>query len=247
LFFHTNDYWPIKKLVFFFMKYLCFLANSIFTAGYADYKALSTLSHINLCLLGNGIDDFNYVDSVKTSKRSFRFVCIGRDSPNKKLADAIRVYNDIITQTFNQCELLIISPNLTQGTQELIKHSRKIKVVEGADDAKVSELLASCDVLLSASVFEGFGRTIVEAGLRGVIPFVNQNEGHSFISSKVENMFVVNWSNSVSLSVSILELAEILNSKTYGSYVNKLRQQCEYFLWSNIARQIDEKIGFEAG
>ena len=245
LFFHSSNYQRLKKMAFVVIKRVSLLADSVFVAGFADYDALKSLGHKRLRLLGNGFDDFPYHGRIKPESEKLRFVVLGRDSPNKNLSHVITVFTDRLRPIFDYCELIIVAPSLRQETRDLVSACRDTVVIEAADDAEVSILLASSDVLLSASSFEGFGRTVVEAGLRGTIPFVNKNAGHEFIATKVRNMFLVDWREEADLSESITQLVAVLRSDMYGGFCSDLRKQCECFLWPNIAQQVDEILDFK--
>jgi len=176
-FFHTNNFSLIKKLYFNVVTRLSSRAyKTIFAISGNDYDMFQRLNR-NVILQPNAIEPLGHDIS-----RGQDFLYIGRLAQNKNIGRMIEVFA-ILKKTHGVAgDLHIIGPGWDVSIDDMQALANRLGVGEsvqfhGAIAHKNMETIASrCGYFLSASSFEGFGMSMLEAMTIGLIPFVHENE-----------------------------------------------------------------------
>ncbi|MDA0967536.1 MAG: glycosyltransferase family 4 protein [Proteobacteria bacterium] len=179
-FFHTKDLSRIKKYYFnLITKKSCKRYNAIFAISKNDYNIFQGTNK-NLLLKHNAIAPLgNFIASGQD------FIYIGRLSKHKNVNALISTFAELKSEYSTKGKLHIIGPEWDVTREELSKSSQKLDVENDVviygfvADQDMEKILKKCGYFLSASSFEGFGMSMLEAMSVGLIPFVQPNESFS--------------------------------------------------------------------
>jgi len=108
-----------------------------------------------------------------------RLLYIGRFSVNKGLDKMVDAF-DVIADEIPAARLHIVGndfdglyPRLQQRIAGL-RNGGNIQVHMGLSDEGICDVMKTCSFFVSASEYEGFGQTVVEAMSAGLLPIVNR-------------------------------------------------------------------------
>ncbi len=176
-FFHTKNFFSFKKIYFDLVtrstgKYY----RALFAVSKNDYEVFKGVND-NLFLKPNAIAPPG--DFLATGDD---FVYLGRLAKHKNIASLINTFYFLKKKHCLPGKLHIIGPEW-----DVAQHSLSILAAErGIGDSvifhgflapkKMESVLRCCRCFLSASSFEGFGMSMLEAMAVGLIPFVQPNE-----------------------------------------------------------------------
>jgi alpha-1,3-mannosyltransferase len=176
-FFHTKTFSAIKRLYFHFItRKLGKNYRAIFAISQHDYDTFKGVND-NLILKPNAIMPAgNFIAAGDD------FVYLGRLAKHKNVEAVIRTFALLKTRHGKTGKLHIIGPEWDVPRSDL---SSLAKSSGAGDDVifhgfiaadKMSDVLRDCGWFISASSFEGFGMSMLEAMSVGLIPFVQPNE-----------------------------------------------------------------------
>jgi len=176
-FFHTGDFSAIKKAYFKFItsrtgrRY-----RALFAISQNDYNTFKGVND-NLILKPNAITPPG--DFIASGND---FVYLGRLAKHKNVASVVETFAYLKTRHGQQGKLHIIGPEWDVKQSDLILIANRFGVEKDiifhgfVTPEKLEKLLKKCGWFLSASSFEGFGMSMLEAMAVGLIPFVQPNE-----------------------------------------------------------------------
>jgi alpha-1,3-mannosyltransferase len=175
-FFHTKDFSLIKKLYFnIITRFSCKRYQTLFAISQNDYDTFEkeakhiVLQHNAIAPLGNFIasgEDFIY---------------IGRLAKHKQVDLLIKTFAVLKHQHNIAGNLHIVGPGWDVSVEELAKVAEAENVRESVKlhgfiaEEEVQAILPQCGYFASASSFEGFGMSLLEAMSVGLIPFAQPN------------------------------------------------------------------------
>lgn len=176
-FFHTSDFLSLKKIYFSLVtrnsgkRY-----RALFAVSKNDYKIFKGVNG-NLVLKPNAI-----VPPGNFMAAGGDFVYLGRLASHKNIANLIEAVCFLRKKHNYPGKLHIIGPewDVTQRSLSDLAEKRGIGnavILHGfLPPEKMESILRRCGFFLSASSFEGFGMSMLEAMAVGLIPFVQPNE-----------------------------------------------------------------------
>lgn len=175
-FFHTQDFSAIKKIYFKFVtrntgRYY----RAMFAISQNDFDIFKGINE-NLILKPNAIRPCGDFISEGSD-----FVYLGRLSRHKNVDMLVRVFALLKTRYGVSGKLHIFGPEWDVKTKEL--KNLAIELGAGNDvilhgyipEAEIRQVLKNCGFFMSASSYEGFGMSMLEAMSVGLIPFVQPN------------------------------------------------------------------------
>lgn len=176
-FFHTNDFLAIKKIYFGLVtrnagrRY-----RALFAISRNDYRIFKGVND-NLLLKPNAIaapGDFTAAGDD--------FVYLGRLAKHKNVAAIIETFASLKAGYGVAGKLHIIGPEWDVKKADLASLAASLGVEKDVSfhgflaPEEMKKVLRGCGWFLSASAFEGFGMSMLEAMAVGLIPFVQPNE-----------------------------------------------------------------------
>lgn len=176
-FFHTDDFSLIKKLYFnTITRFSSLWYKGIFAVSGPDYAMFKKLNDRTV-LLPNAIEPL--ADAIC---RGADFVYIGRLAEHKRVDRVIEMFARLRNDHKLAATLHIIGPEWDVKIASLEEIARKAGIAGDVvfhgetshDDMKA--IVSRCGYFLSASTYEGFGMSMVEAMSAGLVPFVEGND-----------------------------------------------------------------------
>ena len=178
-FFHTTFARSFKKLFFTTVtraslsQYDCVVANSV-----NDLELFRRIARKRLVMIENGVNTQKFADSGSSTFKP-SFIYLGRFSSNKGLDNLVDSF-ELLADQVPGARLYIVGndfdglyPKL-QNHIDSLRHGGNIQVLMGLSDAEIRETMKDCSFFVSASEYEGFGQTVVEAMSAGLLPVVNR-------------------------------------------------------------------------
>jgi len=185
--FHTKNISIAKWFYFNIMeRILLGLADQIIAVSKNDYEMFGKICK-KITLIENGVD----ISKFKSGKKKpGTMLYLGRFSKNKRIELLINAIANLKNENFK----LIIAGTDSEGLLEnYLKKTKELGVAEkiefilNPDEKKVIELYSKSEFFVSASEYEGFGISLVEAMASKCIPIVQNNSGFKSILLDFEN------------------------------------------------------------
>ncbi len=176
-FFHTQDYAAIKKLYFrLITRNTGKRYRALFAISQNDYNIFKGINE-NLILKPNAITPLG--DFLTDGKD---FLYLGRLARHKQVDALIKTFAILKHKHELAGNLHIIGPEWDAKIKDLTLLAKRLGVSEKVifhgfiSPEEMQKILQGCGTFLSASSFEGFGMSMLEAMSLGLIPFVQPNE-----------------------------------------------------------------------
>lgn len=176
-FFHTKDFSLVKQVYFHTVTRISsFFYKAIFAISGNDFEMFKRLSN-KVTLLPNAVEPLG-----KGITAGSDFLYIGRLAEHKRVERVIEVFARLKGDHNIAGKLHIVGPEWDIKIEPLRKlaHARGVEadtIFHGAASReRMVEIAKECGYFLSASTFEGFGMSMIEAMSVGMIPFVEANE-----------------------------------------------------------------------
>lgn len=177
-FFHTPFAAAAKKVFFRAVTPLSMRAyDRVIACSRADYDLFETVAGKRLQIVHNGVDHLKFADaSSPVLKPSFLF--IGRFSENKGIEDLIAAFGEL-SKTAPDARLHIAGTDwggLLASYREQLKTTPNAQNVHfhlNLDDAQLKALMKDCSFFISASKYEAFALTALEAMSAGLLPILS--------------------------------------------------------------------------
>ncbi len=236
-FFHTKDYSLAKKIYFNTMTRLssAFYKN-IFAISRNDFDKFSEISN-KVTLLHNAAESIS-----KDISKGNDFIFIGRLAANKHVDRIIDAFSEMIKRHQVHGNLHIVGPSWDVSIEILVQRAKdrgaahRIKFYGGTTSQKVKEIVSQCGYFLSASSYEGFGMSMLEAMSAGLIPYVQPNEAFKELVQNAGVGMLIDYKDSVAAAEQISQnILSILphDRKVAQDYAAK-------FSWQELVQKTDE-------
>ena len=176
-FFHTRKYRSIKKIYFrTILPVVLQHVDKVIAVSSHDYDMFRKICKHTI-LVQNGID-FRGFSQVNKNIQKNSFLYYGRISKNKRLDNLVKTFS-YLKQDIPDFKLNIIGPDwedLMERLQILVKNEGIENNVCFVGEVKNDELLKYLETsqyFVSATEYEGFGLTVLEAMASQTIPIIN--------------------------------------------------------------------------
>lgn len=199
-FFHTSFAQRLKQ-VYFRTVTKTALRNyrRVIACSENDARTFRTIAGNRVGLIENGVDIDKFKDASSQAFRP-RIVYFGRFAPHKGLVTLIRAFEHV-SREIPGAELVLIGSD-SDGTLAQVKaaaqssmHASSIRILTNLSDAEIKSELSKCSFFASASEYEGFGLTVVEALSAGLVPIVNAIASFKAIVERAGVGLVTNFSD----------------------------------------------------
>jgi glycosyltransferase involved in cell wall biosynthesis len=186
-------------------------------------------------VVGNGVNVEDYPFSA--NKIPCNLIYIGRLTELKRVSSLIEPIS-MVREKFPQVKLHIVGDgpkheDVRRKIEEL-HLSQNVSMHGYVPERQKIELLSSCAVYVSNSIFEGFGIPLVEAMATGAVPVASDIEGHRFVFQNANVGYLVK--NTEEMATKITDLlsneAERLRLATNG---RRLVEQ--KWTWAKVAQR----------
>ena len=142
-----------------------------------DAQTFRTIAGDRVALIENGVDIEKF-RNASSEAYSARIAYFGRFASHKGVLNLIRSF-ECVRREIPDAQLVMIGSDsdgmLAQINEAVASsaHSDGINVLTDRSDAEIKAELSRCSFFASASEYEGFGLTLVEALSAGLVPMVN--------------------------------------------------------------------------
>jgi alpha-1,3-mannosyltransferase len=235
-FFHTKDFSLIKTLYFqTITRFSSLMYRALFAISQNDFDTFKGFNK-NLILQPNAVEPLG-----EDLSQGAGFLYIGRLAQHKNVPAVIEVFSYLKKNHQIPGKLHIVGPAWDVSLEELRHAAQKHDV---ADDVilhgaktpeEMGEIAKECGYFVSASSFEGFGMSMLEAMSAGLIPFVHRNESFSELVAQSGVGQVLDYHNPA-------EAARIIAAALPGMTVEHRRKAQEFstrYSWPALVRNTE--------
>jgi alpha-1,3-mannosyltransferase len=242
-FFHTKSISLLKKIYFHFIQRLFVFGNTdaVFCDSEHDFQVFSKISKKTV-LINNGVAVERFL-KAKAKKKRNSFLFVGRFSKNKMIGNLIEAFAEL-KRFYGKARLSIVGMDF-EGLLPLLEEKtskkglrKEIKIVSGPVSQKELERhYASSEFFISASSYEGFGISAVEAMAAGCIPILNDIPSFNQFVKDAKNGFIIDFSNPKKAAEKVLHALKL--SKAEKARLSKAaRKKAEEFEWRKVVKKI---------
>ncbi len=232
-FFHTKDFSLIKTIYFNTITRFTSLAyKAIFAISQNDYDTFKGLNS-NVVLYPNAIEPLGQEISNGQD-----FIYIGRLAEHKRVDRVIEVFGKLKKNHNVPGRLHIVGPEWDVTVESLRTRATECGVLDdvvfmgAATRPQMQAVARECGYFLSASTFEGFGMSMLEAMSVGMVPFVEANESFRELVARSGVGLCGNYADSDAMAASI---AAALPAKTEDR--TKASAFAARFSWDELVRK----------
>jgi alpha-1,3-mannosyltransferase len=177
-FFHTDFALGLKRVYFQTVTRMSLRKyQRVFACSANDARTFQPVAGSRVKLIDNGVNTEKFLDASPTTF-SPSLVYFGRFASHKGLHRLLDVFRAIL-QIFPDARLTFIGSDWDGTLASVQKRANdpafdgKITIATDLDDASTRARLQKCSFFISASEYEGFGLTVVEALSAGLVPIVS--------------------------------------------------------------------------
>ncbi|MDD5148091.1 MAG: glycosyltransferase family 4 protein [Candidatus ainarchaeum sp.] len=245
--FHTNKKSLFKKAYFFGWNRLALKAfKKIVCVSKNDFELFSKMvKKEKLALIENGIDFEKF--SGKNGKRRNSFVFVGRLSRNKRIDNLIGCF--AVLGKKQDFELHIVGPDFDNLVESMKKKAEEAGIGKNVffhgevPEKRLVELMQSAEFFVSASEYEGFGLTALEAMAAGCIPVLNNIDSFRNFVKNAENGFIAEFEKNNEAAERISGVMRLAPGRR-KEIAQKAAKTAEEFSWKKKALEY-EKVYLE--
>ncbi len=239
--FHTKDFYNVKEIYFnFWCKFTLKRFNKIIAVSKNDAQLFSKISS-NVVFIPNAIEMYVF-DGVGGSPEDYSFLYVGRISKNKRLDNMINTFY-FLKKEISNIRLYLVGgdwDNIRKDLEILIQEKKlkeNVIFTGGVEDrGELVNYFSKSKFFVSASEYEGFGISVLEAMAAGLIPIVNDiGAFRSYIKEGV-NGFFVDYSVPERAANRILAILEVDMAKIDEN----AKETASKYDWSLIIKEIEE-------
>ncbi|MFH1240351.1 MAG: glycosyltransferase family 4 protein [Candidatus Diapherotrites archaeon] len=241
--FHTKNVHSLKKIYFQnIVKAHLKNADKIIAVSENDKKLFLTIANeAQLEMIENAIDlkKFKILER-KPVKNTFVFV--GRISNNKRIDLLIDVFSKLKNKDF---KIKIVGKdfdNLRDNLEKKAKDcglSNKIKFAGEVNEKELIQIFKETEFFVSASEYEGFGISTIEAMASGLIPVLNSIPSFRKFVTAGKNGFIVNFSDTKNTAIQIERILKLSDKEKKELSKNAVKVSKNYS-WSNQIKKFEK-------
>jgi alpha-1,3-mannosyltransferase len=230
IFFNTVTRWTLKRF------------KAIIVCSSNDYQIFYKICH-NLVLIYGGVD-MNKYNVIPKKREKGLLVTVGRIDSHKCIDKLIIMVQKLVVEHIDVRLLIVGSDHrrLWSKLQQLVNEHQVADRVTMRGKVTESELIesyAKADIFLSASSYEGFGITAVEALASGTPCVLNNIPSFKEIIGSNEFGRVVDFDDDKEVIQSIRNFFN-LEEHVYARLSDMARIRANYFNWKKIALKINK-------
>jgi len=242
--FHTNNFSLLKKLHFFGLGRLTLrMYDKVIAVSKTDLALFKkVVPGKKLALIENPID-VKRLRAAGGNVDGKTVLFVGRLSKNKGLFNLLEAFK-VAAEREPYAKLIIAGKEFDLSIEDLREKAKelgisgKVNVLGAVSEKKLAELFGKSDIFASASKYEGFGISAVEAMAAGLIPVLNTIPTFRDFIRHGENGFVVDFSDVERAGRTILRVLELspAERKKMSMYATQFAQR---FSWESSIEKFE--------
>jgi len=238
--FHTKHIKNIKKIYFGILgKTVLKQFDRIIAVSEEDKKLfLRATVKDKIIVIPNGIN-YNKLSKIKRRQVKNTFIYIGRISKNKR-ADRLIETMSYLKGKVPEAKLYIIGKDWEGLKGKLENNVKKaglnshVFFTGELEERQLIKYLSKAQFFVSASEYEGFGISVIEAMACGIIPILNNIKQFKNLIRNNKEGFIVNFSDPSKCANLI---RNITNMNLGGIRLNS-KKKAKYFDWNNVTNKL---------
>ena len=242
-FFHTKWMLTLKKIFFHIVTRLAFTqVDAVIACSRSDYDMFKPLTK-KLYLVYNGVDVERF-SSVELSLVPERMLYVGRIDAHKRIDNLIRILAEL-RKLGKKVTLSIVGPDWIGLRDDLERLAEKLGVLEyvyfigRVSDEEMLNEVSKAYVFVSASEYEGFGISVVEAMSAGLPCVINDIVPFRTFEKKANGACVItDFSNLIETSKKISDFFGYSKEK-YLEFSAMAQKMSKEFSWPTVASKIE--------
>jgi alpha-1,3-mannosyltransferase len=238
-FFHTGYRAGLKRLYF---STITRLSSTFYAAVIAvslsDEKLFSSIRHSGMICIENGVDVKKYADAASKVPRK-TILSHGRLSTNKRLDRVISLVATL-RQTNGDWTLKIAGRPWDVSVEELATLCDNVGLRDAAEvmlspsDEALRALMAQCSLAVSASDYEGFGLSAIEAMSAGLLPILSAIPPYQHLVTRTGAGVLVDFDNPKTAAKQLLQAWHSYSADYDRSRLTTMNAATRYD-WQNAA------------
>lgn len=242
-FFHTKFWQVFKKLYFYTITRLMLAGcDKVIACSQNDYDLFRKVSP-RVIQIANGVNVEGALGVAKHIEQE-TLIYIGRIDEHKRVDNLIRVVA-VLKGRGTNVKLKIIGPDWKGIQSQLEALSAELAVNDRVlflgkvSEQDLSRELSQAHVFVSASEYEGFGLTVVEAMASGTICVLNRIDSFVQITNNGQWGALTDFENH-SEAADCLSTALSMSPAEYSAQSDRLREYARRYSWEAVAPKIFE-------
>jgi len=231
-FFHTPGYAPFKRLYAKTgVRLMLKRAAAAFACSKSDYETFSTLTR-DVILIENGVELSKFGDQPGRGEAN-RLIYYGRLAQNKNVGALIDAFQ-LLAKKRPAARLDLVGEDVTGVWQSKDERERATLASLGLTyhgpvrDEQLAPLVHRSRFFVSASLYEGFGLSVVEAMAAGKIPIVNKIPAMSAFIEHGVNGYLIDFSDPRDASEEIATVMSLAEARHEELSSNAVRTAGKY-------------------
>lgn len=240
-FFHTSFARHLKKAYFQTVtRGALSRYRRVFACSASDEDLFRRIGGDRVRLIENGVDTQKFANCSST-EHTPHFVYFGRFAQHKGLNELIAAF-DIVHRHRPDARLLLIGNDWDGNLAAIMKAAEHgiadgyISIESNIDDSALAERLAGCSYFVSASRYEGFGLTVVEALGAGLIPVVNSIPSFAKIIGEAGIGTLTDFDKADRAAHAMLETISATTAR-YAAHRDAAMQAVRRYEWPTVEQQ----------
>lgn len=238
-FFHTGNMARLKRLYFSTVTRLSLTSYAaVIAVSPSDEKLFSSIRHRGMTCIENGVDVQKYADAASKHPRKL-ILSHGRLSTNKRLDRVISLVASL-RQTDGDWTLKIAGRPWDVSVDELARICDDagvrdaVEVVLSPSDESLRAIMAQCSLAVSASDYEGFGLSAIEAMSAGLLPVLNGIPPYRHLVAHTGAGLIVDFDDSKTAAKTLLRAWHSF-SADYDRNRRRIMAAAKRYDWHNAA------------
>lgn len=245
-FFHTKRFYLYKKLHFHTMTKLS-LRNMrwIVANSEPDYETFKPISPERIEMIENGINFNHYHTIAEKGGEPNRFIFVGRFSKNKRI-DKLLALIEQLKSDFPDVQLSIVGKDYDNLKDEFMNEimrygiAEHVTIYEALSEENLLKEMSRATYFISASEYEGFGLSSLEAMAAGRVAFLSPIPSFKKMISDGRNGYLVDFEDMESAAEKVKQVlrkgmqenirlagVETARQNSWETIVNKFIQMYE--------------------
>lgn len=242
-YFHTRQLLLFKIMYFHSVTRLILSGcDHVIACSQNDYKLFRKVTN-NLTQVENGID-YRFYSRIPKNIVKGRFLYIGRIAPHKHIEKLIDMV-DGLTERGEDVHLDIIGPDWQGHSHKLRDRIKRLNVGERVsflgrvDGYELANGLSQCQFFVSASEYEGFGISAIEAMASGTVCLLNDIESFRNFITQNENGVIVDYEDKKS-TVDVVTKLLHMTMEEYHKLSRSAKEFAGQYSWSIVAKRVGD-------
>lgn len=241
-FFHTKNQEKLKQYYFNTVTRIVLKnVHTVIACSNNDAEIFGRISGNNMQLIENGINVEKYQQIKDITCLKNNFISVGRFSQNKRIDLIIKLIANLI-KDFPTIKLRIVGKDyddLKQHYNKLIQDyglSNNIEIIEGASDKDLLELMADSQYFISASEYEGFGLSALEAMAAGRIPLLSCIPSFTKMIDDERNGYLLNFND---IESTTKKVSTILKREQNSQMIDSAIAYSKSYSWRSVVQSFE--------